>query len=139
MSRRKATIVEDRDFAQRLIEVCGTDRPAELGRFLDTSYQAARNYLSGRIPDTHILTLIALKTNYSINWLLTGTGAKRVSLLDGVFNGDEIRENIKREMVDILRELARKNKNGHSVTTVELDSAKIKNERKHEEHIMVEK
>jgi hypothetical protein len=43
---------------------------------LDISYQAARNYLGGRLPDAYVLVSVAEKTRYSIHWLLTGRGEK---------------------------------------------------------------
>lgn len=79
MSSRELTILEKKDFANRFAEICGSNEPAEISRFLNISYQAARNYLDGRLPDSNILLLIAEKTSYSIHWLLTGIGEKFIN------------------------------------------------------------
>lgn len=76
MSRRSSTIVEDLNFIRRFAEVCGTTKPAEVARLLDISYQAAKNYLSGRIPNPYVLRSISEITSYSIHWILTGEGEK---------------------------------------------------------------
>ncbi len=66
-------------FVERFVEVCGgTTEPAKVQRLLNISYQAAKNYLLGRVPDPHVLLLIAAKTPYSLHWLLTGQGSKFV-------------------------------------------------------------
>ncbi len=66
-------------FSFRFIEVCGTSRPAGVQQLLNISYQAAKNYLDGRIPDSRVLVTIAERTPYSIHWLLTGRGNKFVA------------------------------------------------------------
>lgn len=76
MSRRNSTIIENIAFTERFIEVCGTSKPAEIARLLNISYQTARNYLDGRVPESYILVNIAEITPYSIHWLLTGEGKK---------------------------------------------------------------
>ncbi len=65
-------------FTERFIEVCGSSRPADIQRLLNISYQAARNYLAGRLPSTETLLVIAKETHCSIDWLLTGRGKKFV-------------------------------------------------------------
>lgn len=67
------------EFKDRLIELCGTNQPAELAQKMEISYQAARNYLNGRLPETNVLLMIAEKTKCSIHWLLTGEGKKFIS------------------------------------------------------------
>lgn len=64
------------EFATRFAEVCGTAEPARIQRLLNISYQAARNYLNGRLPDARVLLTIADRTPFSIHWLLTGKGEK---------------------------------------------------------------
>ena len=64
------------DFANRFAEACGTSEPARVQRLLNISYQAAKNYLNGRLPDPRVLITIAERTPYSIHWLLTGKGEK---------------------------------------------------------------
>lgn len=76
MSIKNNTIVENEQFVRNLVDVCGTDGPAELSRFLDVSYQGAKNYLEGRLPEAKVLITIVEKTKCSLNWLLTGEGEK---------------------------------------------------------------
>jgi predicted transcriptional regulator len=63
-------------FAERFAEACGTGRAAKIQRSLNISYQAAKNYLNGRLPRPEILLLISDRTGGSIDWLLTGRGKK---------------------------------------------------------------
>ncbi len=76
MSSRKLKNIEKKDFVERFVEICGTSEASEISRLLDISYQAARNYLGGRLPDAYVLLSVAEKTPYSIHWLLTGCGEK---------------------------------------------------------------
>lgn len=76
MSSEKSKNFENSAFIERFIEVCGSSQPAVIARSLNISYQAAKNYLNGRLPDPGILLSIAEQTPYSIHWLLTGIGAK---------------------------------------------------------------
>src|SRR6476661_5551002 len=89
------------NFVVRLIEVCGTAQPADIQRLLNISYQAAKNYLDGRVPDTKVLLQIAEKTPYSIHWLLTGKGEKLAepALEDTPVLSDQMRELIRQECV----------------------------------------
>ncbi len=77
MSNAASTNVKK--YSERLSEALGTAEPAEIGRRLGISYQAAKNYLEGRLPSAEVLTLIAEQTDYSLNWLLTGSGPKKVA------------------------------------------------------------
>jgi hypothetical protein len=70
--------MENSNFTDRFIEVCGSSQPARIAQLLNISYQAAKNYLDGRLPDSRVLTSIAEQTPYSINWLLTGRGERLV-------------------------------------------------------------
>jgi hypothetical protein len=76
MSSSKNKVVKNKGFVFRLIEACGSGKPADLQRSLNVSYQAAKNYLSGRLPNTEILIIISERTGVSIDWLLTGRGTK---------------------------------------------------------------
>lgn len=67
------------EFIDRFVEVCGTSEPVKIQRLLDVSYQAAKNYLLGRMPDSFVLRTITERTPYSINWLLTGQGEKLIA------------------------------------------------------------
>jgi hypothetical protein len=71
-----STIVQIANFGSRFAEVCGTSEPARIQRLLNISYQAAKNYLNGRLPDPRVLLTIAERTPYSLHWLLTGEGEK---------------------------------------------------------------
>lgn len=66
-------------YIARLKETLGSGEPAEIARTLGITYQAAKNYLEGRLPSADVLITIANKTDYSLNWLLTGKGAKKVA------------------------------------------------------------
>ena len=63
-------------FGKRFAEACGTAEGAKIQRLLDISYQDAKNYLGGRLPDPRVLLTIAERTPYSLHWLLTGEGEK---------------------------------------------------------------
>lgn len=76
VSSGKLTFLQERQFGARFAEVCGSSEPARIQRLLNISYQAAKNYLNGRLPDSRVLLTIAERTPYSIHWLLTGTGEK---------------------------------------------------------------
>ena len=78
MSSRSPKKSEIDLFAARFIEVCGSSRPADIQRLLNISYQSAKNYLNGRVPEPSILIKISDRTGYSIHWLLTGEGEKLV-------------------------------------------------------------
>jgi hypothetical protein len=78
MSSPKMKIIKNMAFIKRLVDICGTDEPARLQRLLNISYQAAKNYLSGRFPNTEMLLIISERTGCSIDWLLTGKGKKFV-------------------------------------------------------------
>lgn len=67
---------ENTEFANRLIEACGTSKPAEVARLLEIPYQSAKNYLHGRVPTAAALISISETTSCSIDWLLTGRGKK---------------------------------------------------------------
>ena len=84
MSTENTTKVTNSIFISRLVELLGTDKPAEIGRKLEIDYQSAKNYLSGRKPSAEVLERIVEKTNVSLNWLLMGSGPKYIK--DDVFD-----------------------------------------------------
>ena len=96
-------------FITRFVEVCGTSEPAKIQRLLDISYQAARNYLQGRLPDSYVLRTVADRTPYSINWLLTGKGEKLVSNLvtteDTPLSANQIRDLVRSECAKAINEM----------------------------------
>jgi hypothetical protein len=79
MSRIKTTNDANNGFVERFIEVCGTSQASKVQHLLNISYQAAKNYLNGRLPESKVLQIIAEKTPYSVHWLLTGKGAKLIA------------------------------------------------------------
>ena len=79
MSSSIPRVIRNKGFMLRLIEACGSGKPADLQRSLNISYQAAKNYLSGRLPNTEILIIISERTGVSIDWLLTGRGIKLIA------------------------------------------------------------
>src|SRR5664279_453448 len=72
------------EFVARFVETCGSPEPAKIQRLLNISYQAAKNYLEGRLPSPEVLLRISVKTPYSIDWLLTGRGKKFIEGVDSV-------------------------------------------------------
>jgi hypothetical protein len=99
---------EKNTFIERFTEVCGASEPAKIQRLLDISYQAAKNYLQGRLPDSSVLRTIAERTPYSINWLLTGRGEKFVSSPpeeDTPLSARQIRDLVRTECVEVINEL----------------------------------
>lgn len=132
MSRRKSTNTESINFVERLVEVCGTSKPAKISRLLDVSYQAAKNYLQGRLPDSNVLRTISERTDYSIHWLITGEGKKFVETnqpQDREIFTDEMRAFIRRECLDLINELAVRAEEPVSQKIVVLSSEKIKQEK----------
>ena len=132
MSRRKSTYYENNDFVGRLVEVCGTSKPAEISRILNVSYQAAKNYLRGRLPDSNVLLIISERTPYSIHWLVTGEGGKFVKTdqeKDREIFTDEMRAFVRSECLDVINEVFVKPKEQVNRKVVVLSSDKIKEEK----------
>ena len=97
---------EKNTFIARFTEVCGTTEPAKIQRLLDISYQAAKNYLQGRLPDSYVLRTIAERTPYSINWLLTGNGPRLInenSAKGAPLSESQIRDLVRSECRDMIR------------------------------------
>jgi hypothetical protein len=122
---------EKNSFVIRFVEVCGTSEPAKIQRLLDISYQAAKNYLQGRLPDSYVLRTVAERTPYSINWLLTGKGKKLISESpqeDTPLSTSQIRDLIRSECVEVINEiLASRESNQQKV--VVLQSGSLKSEK----------
>ncbi len=62
--------------------MCGSSNPRVVAGFAGVSYNAAKNYLNGRIPEGKVLLSLAEKSPISIHWLLTGDGDKFVNAAD---------------------------------------------------------
>lgn len=95
-------------FTERFAEVCGTNEPASIQRLLGISYQAAKNYLDGRLPDTRVLRRIAERTPYSIHWLITGIGQKLISRTlpeDTPVLAGQIKALIRQECMEVVNKL----------------------------------
>lgn len=109
MSRRNLTIIENSGFIKRFIEVCGSSQPVEVSQLLNISYQAATNYLNGRLPEARVLLVISRLTPYSIHWLLTGEGKKFVEdkqTRDTRLLTDEMKTLVREICVEVMDELA---------------------------------
>lgn len=125
--------MEENNFVERLIEVCGTSKPAEISRMLNVSYQAAKNYLQGRLPDSCVLLTISKQTKYSIHWLITGEGKKFVENhreKDKEIFTDEMRAFVRRECLELLNEALNQPKQPVNEKIVVLSSEKIMEEKK---------
>ncbi len=66
------------NFGQRLREAFKGASQTEIARQLGVSNSAVTNYVEGRVPPAEKLIKIADLTGYSIHWLITGDGPKRV-------------------------------------------------------------
>jgi hypothetical protein len=133
MSSRNVKNLENLDFVARFSEICGTSQPAEIARLLNISYQAAKNYLGGRLPDSAVLKTISEKTPYSINWLLTGQGKKFVeptSNPDTLQLSDQIRAFVRQECLAVMREILQEQKEETApAKVIVLTSENIKEEK----------
>jgi hypothetical protein len=111
MSSEKSTFdknTENIEFVRRFTEICGTSQAVDIARLLSISYQTARNYLGGRLPESKVLLLIAAKTPYSVHWLLTGEGKKFVetSLLEDTLPlSDQLQKFVRRECAELIGEI----------------------------------
>jgi hypothetical protein len=132
MPNRSSNKIENLEFVNRFVEACGSSQPADIARLLDISYQAAKNYLEGRLPDSNVLTVIAERTPYSIHWLLTGQGDKFIEVApreDTLLLSGKLQEFVRRECREIINEmLSSQNENAQSKTVV-LSAEKIKEEK----------
>lgn len=108
MRSQNSTNINNAEFIKRFVEVCGSAKPAEVSRLLNVTYQAAKNYLHGRIPDTKILRIISQRTPYSIHWLLTGEGKKFVRngrKKDEEILTDQMRAFVRHECLNVINEV----------------------------------
>ena len=132
MSSEKQTIVEKNAFVERFIEVCDSSQPAEIAQLLNISYQAAKNYLQGRLPDTKVLITISEETSYSIHWLLTGGGEKFViSPLneDTLLPTDQLKSFVRKICLEVIGELMDDQKDSTQQKTFVLTSKNIMEEK----------
>jgi len=135
MSSKNSTISKNFSFVERFIEVCGSSQPVEITRLLNISYQAAKNYLQGRLPDTKVLTTISEKTPYSVNWLLTGNGEKFVKKPlneDTLILTDQMRAFVRQTCLEVISEVLssrEQDDDAEQQKTVVLTSEKIKEEK----------
>lgn len=132
MSSRNSENSENFSFIERFTEACGTSQPGEIARLLNISYQAAKNYLNGRMPDAKILRTISEKTPYSINWLLTGEGEKLVKTApshDTLLLSDQMRTFVREICLEVMTEVLDGQDQNIQKKTVLLTSAKIKEEK----------
>lgn len=132
MSSRELNILEKKDFAKRFAEVCGSSEPAEISRLLKISYQAARNYLEGRMPDSNVLLVIAEKTEYSLHWLLTGIGDKFVNpaeIDEEPITAGKIREMVREGCVSAIYETFAENPELSSPKTVVINKELVLSEK----------
>ena len=140
MSSKKLEILENFSFVERFIEVCGSNQPNEIARLLNISYQAAKNYLQGRLPDTKVLVTITEKTPYSINWLLTGQGDKftKNSLTqDTITLSDQMRTFVREICMEVLTEMLSTQKTSTQQKVVVLTPEKIKIEKILDESVVL--
>ncbi|MEO6655515.1 MAG: helix-turn-helix domain-containing protein [Pyrinomonadaceae bacterium] len=109
MSRENKQIVQKREFIERFVDACGSSEPAEIQRLLNIPYQSAKNYLSGRIPQSDKLILIAMRTSCSIDWLLTGRGKKFADALvsqDTTLPTGQMEAFVRRICVEVINEVS---------------------------------
>lgn len=132
MSSKKSKNLKNFSFKERFIEVCGSNQPTEIAQLLKISYQAAKNYLQGRLPDTKVLTVIAEKTPYSLNWLLTGEGEKFIKPSlnqDTLLLADQIRTMVREVCVEVIGEMLSGQNDSTQQKIVVLASEQIKEEK----------
>lgn len=132
MSSRKSEISENISFTERFVEVCGSSQPNDIARLLNISYQAAKNYLQGRLPDSKVLKTISEKTNYSINWLLTGQGDKFIKdsiNQDTLILSDQMRTFVREICLEVIGEMLNTQDNAAQQKVFLLTSEKIKEEK----------
>ncbi len=132
MSSEKSKNLENFSYVERFVEVCGSSQPNEIARLLNISYQAAKNYLQGRLPDSKVLITISEKTSYSLNWLLTGEGEKLVkdeSREDTLILSDQMRAFVRQTCLEVMGEVLGSVENSPAPKTVVLTSEKIKKEK----------
>ena len=141
MSSENSENKKNNSLVQRFIEVCGSDEPAHVQRLLKISYQAAKNYLNGRLPQTETLVKIAENTPYSIHWFLTGTGNKfaRESVREPAKVLDPAtRQAMVEVCIEVYADIRKKEQQAYEAKVVKLDAAKLKIEQTLETENVVE-
>ena len=128
---------KNHEFVARFVEVCGTSQPAKIQRLLNISYQTAKNYLQGRLPQSDMLISISETTSYSIDWLLTGRGKKFIEDLssqDTQILPGQIEDSVRRICVEVINEINGRQEIGQPKVVVlqssELMSEKVMDEAK---------
>ena len=132
MSSKKTTILKNFSFVERFTEVCGSSQPNEVAQLLNISYQAAKNYLQGRLPDSKVLKTISEKTAYSINWLLTGEGEKFVKdsiTQDTVILSDQMETFVRQICLEVIGEVLSNRNDSSQQKVIVLTSDNIKEEK----------
>jgi Bacteriophage CI repressor helix-turn-helix domain len=132
MSSEKQINLENNNFTKRFIEVCGSSQPVEIARLLNISYQAAKNYLQGRLPDTKVLITISEETLFSIHWLLTGQGEKFITNpinQDTLLLSDQIKKFVRETCLEVIGEALSNQKDSTQQKTVVLTSKNIMEEK----------
>lgn len=128
------SISKDPDFVKRFIEVCGSEKPAEIAKNLGISYQAARNYLAGRFPEANVLVTLSRRTPYSINWLLTGIGSKFVrDISEEAKLSKPVLDAIRDECRSVLSEILGENSEKLRERVLVFNTSEIKEEKIREE------
>lgn len=138
MSRAKTITSENFAFVERLIEVCGSSEPVRIQRLLNISYPTARNYLDGRLPHASVLKVIAERTPYSLNWLLTGRGkkfAESSSHQDTLISAGQIEAFVRKICVEVINEMVGSQQTAAQSKVVVLQSDKLKTEKVMEESV----
>lgn len=132
MRSQNLTKIENSEFVKRFTEVCGTSKPAEISRLLGVTYQAAKNYLQGRLPEAKVLRVISERTPYSIDWLLTGKGkkfARNTGKEDKEIFTDQMRAFVRQEILDVVNEVLGSQKEPVQQKVVVLQPKKVKVEK----------
>ncbi len=132
MSSKKITILKNFSFVARFTEVCESSQPNEVAQLLNISYQAAKNYLQGRLPDSKVLITISEKTPYSINWLLTGEGEKFVKdsiNQDTAILSDQMETLVRRICLEVFGEMLSNRNDLSQQKVIVLTSDNIKEEK----------
>jgi Bacteriophage CI repressor helix-turn-helix domain len=132
MSSEKQINLENNGFAERFIEVCDSSQPIEIARLLNISYQAAKNYLQGRLPEARVLITISEQTAYSIHWLLTGRGEKFITISeneDTLILSDQIRDFVRQICLETINEVMTAQKDSTQPKSVILTSKNIMEEK----------
>lgn len=123
--------MEKKLFVERFVEVCGSSQTNDIVQLLNISYQAAKNYLDGRTPDSSVLKIISERTPFSINWLLTGEGEKYAAeplKKDALQMTDQMRTFVREVCLEVIGEVLSNQAVATQQKTVVLTSEKIKEE-----------